>query len=58
MKLLLINGPNLPLLGVREPGIYGTVSYAGLLELLEGYAAAHGPELICRQSNHEGELVD
>ncbi|QNL44305.1 type II 3-dehydroquinate dehydratase [Oscillibacter hominis] len=58
MKIMVLNGPNLNLLGVREPGIYGTVSYAGLLELLEGYAAAHGHELICRQSNHEGDLVD
>lgn len=58
MKIMVLNGPNLNLLGVREPGIYGTVTYEGLLQRMEDYAASHGHTLICRQSNHEGDLVD
>ena len=42
MKFLIINGPNLNLLGVREPGIYGERSYDALCRLIEDYAAAHG----------------
>jgi len=58
MKIMVLNGPNLNMLGIREPGIYGSVSYEGLLKLIADYAAAHGHELILRQSNHEGDLVD
>ena len=58
MKIMVLNGPNLNMLGIREPGIYGSVSYKGLLELLETYAKEHGHTLICHQSNHEGDLVD
>ena len=58
MKIMVLNGPNLNLLGVREPGIYGECSYAGLIEQLKSYAAQQAIELDCRQTNHEGVLVD
>ncbi len=58
MKIMVLNGPNLNLLGVREPGIYGAGSYADLLALLQRYAEQHGHTLDCRQTNHEGVLVD
>ena len=58
MKIMVLNGPNLNLLGVREPGIYGQGTYADLLAMLQADAAAHGHTLDCRQTNHEGVLVD
>ena len=58
MKILLINGPNLQLLGVREPGIYGGVTLPEIVSRLRGCAAELGCELIDFQSNHEGEIVD
>ena len=58
MKLLVINGPNLNLLGIREPHIYGDNSYADLTNLLESYCAKKQVELFLFQSNHEGEIVD
>ena len=58
MKILVLNGPNLNLLGVREPGIYGTGSYADLLAMLQSYAQENGVQLDCRQTNHEGTLID
>ncbi len=58
MKVLVLNGPNLNLLGVREPGIYGEGSYADLLAMIEAHAAAAGITVECRQTNHEGVLVD
>ena len=58
MKIMVLNGPNLNLLGVREPGIYGECSYAGLIEQLKSYAVQQDIELDCRQTNHEGVLVD
>ena len=58
MKFLIINGPNLNLLGRREPGIYGKSSYADLCTLIEKYARDHGSTVRCFQSNHEGALVD
>lgn len=58
MKLLIINGPNLNMLGIREPGIYGTESYETLCDMVRGYAAARGVEAELYQSNHEGDLVD
>ena len=57
-KLLLINGVNLNLLGKREPDIYGHMTLADIESALTERAAAHGIELICIQSNHEGKLVD
>ena len=58
MKFLIINGPNLNLLGLREPAIYGNSTYADLLDKLALWAAELGVEITCYQSNHEGELVD
>lgn len=58
MKLLVINGPNLNLLGVREPDIYGKQDYAALLAFLREAAAEAGAEIKCFQSNHEGAIVD
>ena len=58
MKIYLLNGPNLNMLGIREPDIYGKESYASLLELVSGHAEKLGIELVCYQSNHEGDLVD
>ncbi len=58
MKFLVINGPNLNLLGKREPGIYGDQSYEALCRLITDYAAAHGASADCWQSNHEGAIID
>ena len=58
MNFLIINGPNLNLLGKREPGIYGKSSYADLCALIEGYAKEHSSTARCYQSNHEGDLID
>ena len=58
MKILVINGPNLNMLGTREPGIYGTETYENLMDTAEGAAYAIGAEIEFFQSNHEGDLVD
>ncbi len=58
MKILVLNGPNLNMLGIREPGIYGKSSFADLLALLQDTAQAEGLEVEQFQSNHEGALVD
>jgi 3-dehydroquinate dehydratase-2 len=58
MRLLLLNGPNLNLLGSREPGLYGTQTLEQIDSALSQQAADLGVELQCFQSNHEGELVD
>ena len=58
MKFLIINGPNLNLLGQREPGIYGRENYQSLCDGLRAFAAAHGSTAECFQSNHEGAIVD
>ena len=58
MKVMIINGPNLKMIGIREPGIYGTKTYADLKELLESEGKKRGMEVSVRQSNHEGDLVD
>ncbi len=57
MKILVLNGPNLNLLGVREPAVYGRQDYAALLEAVAAEAAALGVEADVAQSNVEGELV-
>ena len=54
----VLNGPNLNLLGTREPATYGTVTLAGIEQRLRNKAEAAGVALIFRQSNHEGDLVD
>ena len=59
MKALVINGPNINMLGIREPGIYGTDTYETLVERCEQAGAELGFESVtCFQSNHEGALVD
>lgn len=58
IKLYIINGPNLNMLGVREPEYYGRVTYAQLVEMIETYCKERQIEVVCRQSNHEGSLVD
>lgn len=58
MKLMIINGPNLNMLGIREPAHYGRETYADLIRRIERHAAERGVEVECRQSNHEGDLVD
>lgn len=58
MRLLVLHGPNLNLLGQREPGLYGSSTLAAIDAALEQHAAALGVELACFQSNHEGALVD
>lgn len=58
MKILVINGPNLNMLGIREPDIYGRTTYADLCDLIEDHAKVIGVEIELYQSNHEGDLVD
>ncbi len=58
MKILVINGPNINMLGIREPGVYGSHSYTDLLALIEETARVEGLEIEHYQSNHEGDLVD
>ena len=58
MKSLLINGPNINMLGIREPDIYGSTSYTSLLQMMDNAAAERNVELKCFQSNHEGAIVD
>ena len=58
MRILVINGPNINMLGVREPEIYGKTSYAGLCALIEDRAKTLGVEVKLFQSNHEGAIVD
>ena len=58
MKLLILNGPNINLLGVREPDIYGSETYATLQKKIQEHAAARGVEVRIVQTNHEGVMVD
>lgn len=58
MKILVINGPNINLLGIREPSVYGTQDYAALLGFIQKTADEEGLEVQCFQSNHEGAIVD
>ncbi len=58
MKLLIINGPNLNMLGIREPDHYGRETYADLLEKIRAHAKERGITVDFVQSNHEGDLVD
>ncbi len=58
MKILVLNGPNLNMLGIREPDIYGSQSYKDLLELISVHAREKGVAVEFYQSNHEGDLVD
>lgn len=58
MKIMILNGPNLNLLGIREPDIYGKNSYDDLVQLIKNHADKVGAEVEFVQSNHEGDLVD
>ena len=58
MKFLVINGPNLNMLGLREPSIYGERSYKALVELIETVCRDEGIQVEVFQSNHEGAIVD
>ena len=58
MKILVINGPNINMLGIREPGIYGKDNYNTLCETVKSYAEENGIEVKLFQSNHEGARVD
>ena len=58
MKILVINGPNLNFLGIREKGIYGTMDYAGLVNMIEEKGKETGNEILVFQSNHEGAIID
>ncbi len=58
MKFMVINGPNLNMLGVREPAIYGGNTYQDLVDYVSDFCAQRGVETVFVQSNHEGALVD
>ena len=58
MTIAVINGPNLNMLGIREPEIYGNRGYDALCDLIKEHGDAIGVEVTCYQSNHEGDLVD
>lgn len=58
MHILVLNGPNLNFLGIREPGIYGHQTYGHLVEMIEEKAKTLGVTVDIRQTNHEGTLVD
>lgn len=58
MKFLILNGPNINLLGIREPELYGSQSYDALKKLVRQHADERGVEVEFYQSNHEGDLVD
>lgn len=58
MNILVINGPNLNMLGIREPAIYGSATYSDLCSLIEAHAQSIGVTVTLCQSNHEGDLVD
>ena len=58
MKIYILNGPNLNMLGIREPEHYGLETYTDLIDRIESHCRTRGAEPICRQSNHEGDLVD
>jgi len=58
MKIRVINGPNINMLGIREPGIYGKTGYKELVELIKNHAREIGVQVEVLQSNHEGDLVD
>ena len=58
MKILVINGPNLNMLGIREPAIYGSRTYNDLIKMIKEHCDAKGIDVEFYQSNHEGDLVD
>ena len=58
MKILVLNGPNLNMLGIREPDIYGSSTYDDLISMITAHCESKGIDVKCLQSNHEGDLVD
>ena len=58
MKILVINGPNINMLGIREPDIYGKSTYKDLVEMIQSHADKKGVDVEFYQSNHEGDIVD
>ena len=58
MKILVLNGPNLNMLGIREPELYGASTYDDLVSMITSHCEEKGIEVKCLQSNHEGDLVD
>ena len=58
MKIFVINGPNLNMLGIREPAHYGATTYQGLLDMIREHAEKLSVDIVTYQSNHEGDLVD
>ena len=58
MKILVINGPNINMLGIREPSVYGKDTYQTLLQTVQNHADSKNISVECYQSNHEGALVD
>lgn len=58
LKIMVLNGPNLNMLGIREPGVYGNKSYVDLENYIEEYCQSKGIEATVLQSNSEGELID
>ena len=58
MKILVINGPNLNFLGIREKGVYGTTDYAGLVQMIAKKGEETGSDIQVFQSNHEGAIID
>jgi 3-dehydroquinate dehydratase-2 len=57
-KMMILNGPNLNMVGIREPGIYGTMSFKDMIEMIKAEGLKRKIECDCRQSNHEGDLID
>lgn len=57
MKILIINGPNINMIGIREKNIYGTLSYERIIQMISQEGQKRGMEITCVQSNHEGDLV-
>lgn len=57
MKILIINGPNINMIGIREKNIYGTLSYEMIIQMITQEGQKRGMEITCVQSNHEGDLV-
>lgn len=58
MKILVVNGPNLNMLGFRDKNVYGKTDYEGLLKMIKDKALEMGTEVECYQSNHEGAIID
>lgn len=58
MKIYVLNGPNLNMLGIREPEVYGNVNYVSLVEMIREHGKEKGIETVIYQSNHEGDLID